>query len=64
MVKALRKMMIRILAALVIGGALMFIPLPATDTVIAIRAAVISFAVVVYIGKTIYDTLFYSRYFP
>ena len=64
MVKALRKMMIRIMAALFIGAVLILIPLPATDTVIAIRAAVVSFAIVVYIGKTIYDTLFYSRYIP
>lgn len=64
MVRALRKMIIRIVAALFAGAVLMLIPLPTTDTVIAVRAAVISFVVVVYIGKTIYDTLFYSRYIP
>lgn len=64
MFKALRRMMIRIIAALLIGAGLVLVPLPVTDTIIALRAAVISFAVVVYIGKTIYDTLFYSRYVP
>ncbi len=62
--KLIRHLVIRIVAALVIGGLLIVIPVPDLDTVVALRAAVVSFAVVVYLGKTIYDTLFYPRYRP
>lgn len=60
--RALLRIVPRLAAALLIGWLLLVLPIPSLETVVAVRAAVISFAIVVYIGKTIYDTLFYSRY--
>lgn len=64
MARALRRMVARIVLALAIGSTLALIPLPYSGPIVTARTALVSFLIVVYIGKTIYDTLFYDRYTP
>jgi hypothetical protein len=64
MAKKLLKLILKILGAITFGALLVMVPLPVSDPVITARIAIVSFAIVVYIGKTIYDTLFYDRYIP
>jgi hypothetical protein len=64
MAKKLLKLTFKIVAAITAGTVVMLVPLPVSDPVVTARTAIVSFVIVVYIGKTIYDTLFYDRYIP
>lgn len=62
----LRALLWRAAAALVVGLLLMLlpVPLPAHPRVELIKNGIVSFLLVCYLGKLLYDTFFYRRYWP
>lgn len=54
-----------VMLTLVIGGILLYIPLPMLPaSVLGYRQTLVTFGVVVVLGKLLYDTLFYDHYWP
>jgi hypothetical protein len=62
-VSKLARIAVRVLIAATIIWAVVSIPLPVNDAqmLLLIRVPIAVFVFVVYTGKTIYDTFFYSR---
>ncbi len=56
----------RAVAALLVGILLMLLPLPlpAHPRAELVKNGVVVFLLVTYLGKLLYDTLFYDRYWP
>lgn len=60
-----RRFLRRVFFLLLIGVALMMVPMPILPaSVLSYRQAIIVFGLVVGIGKLLYDTLFYDHYWP
>ncbi len=61
-----RALVVRVLIATALALAVMLLPLPWwTPTCLAyVQVPVVVFVLICYVGKLLYDTLFYNRYWP
>jgi hypothetical protein len=60
----MRQLLYRISVGITVIWALMLLPSPSEAMPLRLKNGLLSIVAVLYIGKSLYDTLFYDRYRP